>query len=695
MHRSAVPVLLALLAVLGAPAASSQSEAVGRPLAIDDYFRIRRVDDPRISHDGGRVAYTVETSDIEEDDRETAIWVMPTAGGEPVRFTAPGYSASHPRWSPDGTWLAFLAARDEGPPRAEGKGETQVWAFHRLGGDAQPLTDVKQGVESFEWSPDSSRLVMVIRDPKDTGSDEDEESGEDDEDEEKPEPWVVDRLQFKRDYRGYLDRRRTHLYVFRLGDRSLVQITSGDYDDDEPCWSPDGLLLAFTSNRTEEPDANDNTDIWIVSAESTDRGQTLRRVTTNPGADSSPAWSPDGGTLAYVTLTEPELFWYSTPHLAVVPAAGGETRILTRELDRPAYSPRFSPDGRAILFLAEDEGEQPLLSIEPSGRNPRRAVADGRSVYAFSVADDGAVALLASEPDLPDEVFLYRGRDDLERLTHTNDELLDEIRLGEVRDVEVASTDGATIETFLTLPPDYDRRLTYPAILWIHGGPVSQYDTGFDFTAHLFAAHGYVVVRPNPRGSSGYGQDFALAIWQSWGEKDYEDVMAAVDWAIGEGYADEERLGVGGWSYGGILTNYVITKTERFAGAVSGASEVLYVANYGHDHYQLEWEKELGLPWENRELWERLSPFNRIQEITTPTLVIGGEKDWNVPILNSEQLYQGLKRLGRPTKLVVYPGEHHGIRRPSFQKDRFERYLGWYDEWVKGGSGSQRDAEPH
>jgi dipeptidyl aminopeptidase/acylaminoacyl peptidase len=192
------------------------------------------------------------------------------------------------------------------------------------------------------------------------------------------------------------------------------------------------------------------------------------------------------------------------------------------------------------------------------------------------------------------------------------------------------------------------------------------------------------VVTANPRGSSGYGQDFSLEIFQGWGVKDYEDVMAGVDFAIEKGYADPNRLGVGGWSYGGILTNYVIAKTDRFKGAISGASEVLLVTNYGHDHYQRWWEQELGLPWENRELYERLSVFNDVERIVTPTLIMGGEEDWNVPVQNSEQLYQALKRLGRTTQLVVYPGEFHSIRKPSYQKDRYQRYLAWYDVHVKG-----------
>jgi dipeptidyl aminopeptidase/acylaminoacyl peptidase len=198
----------------------------------------------------------------------------------------------------------------------------------------------------------------------------------------------------------------------------------------------------------------------------------------------------------------------------------------------------------------------------------------------------------------------------------------------------------------------------------------------------------------NPRGSSGYGQDFSRVIWADWGNKDYEDVIAGVDYAVEQGYADPDRLGVGGWSYGGILTNHVITKTDRFKAAITGASEVLYVANYGHDHYQLQWEKELGLPWESREAWERISPFNKVENIVTPTLVMGGEDDWNVPIQNSEQLYQALKRLGRETQLVVYPGQSHGLRVPSYQKDRLERYLAWYDKYVKGGGARAAATSP-
>ena len=275
-----------------------------------------------------------------------------------------------------------------------------------------------------------------------------------------------------------------------------------------------------------------------------------------------------------------------------------------------------------------------------------------------------------------------------QQLTHANDAWLSEIALGETKNVHYASADGTEIEGFVCFPPDFREGEKRPVLLRIHGGPVSQFSHAFNFEAQMFAADGYVVVYTNPRGSSGYGQAFSQAIFADWGNKDFQDVMAGVDYVLAQGWGDPDRMGVGGWSYGGILTDYVITQTHRFKGAVSGASEVLYVANYGHDHYQWYWEHELGLPWQdgNRATWERISPFNRAQDITTPTLVMGGEEDWNVPIQNGEQLYQVLRRRGVPTELVVYPGQGHGIRVPSYQKDRYQRYLAWYGKWVKGGA---------
>ena len=652
----------AMLTVAALPAFAQDA----RLIEPEDLFEIKSVGSPAISPDGAWVAYTVRSTSLEDDSSETRIWMASTTDGTVLPMSGPGSSASNPQWSPDGRLLSFLASRNEG--------RTQVWALDRRGGEARQLTHVEQGVNDYAWSPDASRLALVVRDPEE----------EDDE----PRPWVIDRLQFKRDYAGYLDRRRTHLYVQDVepgAEHEAVQITSGDYDDSQPAWSPDGRLIAFVSNRTEEPDANSNSDIWVVAADNPDAGATLLRITDNPGSDSSPAWSPDGRYIAHTSVTEPEIIWYATQHLAIAPASGGPARVLSERLDRNVGSPRFTPDSESILFVYEDSAERHLASMDVSGENFRRVIEGPLSLRGFSMSDDGQIASLISEPHLPAEIFFGAGAGaERRQLTDTNRPWLDELQLAEVENVQYDNPGGLEIEGFIFKPPGFDASLRYPTLLRIHGGPVAQYDFAFNFEAQLFAAKGYVVVMTNPRGSSGYGRDFSHALWANWGVPDTEDVIAGVDHAIELGYADPDRLGVGGWSYGGILTNYVITKSDRFKGAITGASEVLYRANYGHDHYQRQWEAELGLPWENAAAWERISPFNDVANVVTPTLIMGGEHDWNVPIQNSEQLYQALRRLGVETQLVVYPDEFHGISKPAFQLDRLERYLAWYDKHVKG-----------
>lgn len=728
----------AVLALLAStlPVGAQQSDS-SRAVTIDDMFALARVSDPQVSPDGRWVAYTVSRTSLKDEESKTRIWMVPASGGKALPMTLADQSAGRPRWSPDGRYLSFLASRGE-------DAKTQVWLLDRRGGEAQQLTDVKQGVSSYNWSPDGKRLLLTIKDPSvaDTAS-------------EKPKtrpPHVIDRLQFKRDYAGYLDRRRNHLYVFDLDGHELRQLTFGDYDDGSPVWSPDGSRVAFVSNRTAEPDANDNTDIWVVSLADTAAHPALHRVTTNPGTDNQPAWSPDGRTIAYTTQLEPKLFWYATAYVATVPAGGGQPHVL-RSLDRNVYELHFTADGSRIWGLLEDDGANVLARIDPSTGDVDRVIDGDVSVRSYDVGPKGFVAALLSTPTLPSEVFALDGggaavgvaepagdgatpdrrpstadrrsfvaaaggpresdsgaaaktvaartpdatastqrssivgqRSNLRQLTFTNDSILKTLALSTPRFIKARSKDGTEVHGFLFTPPGYTSgRL--PTLLRIHGGPTAQFDWGFMFDAQLFAANGYAVVMMNPRGSTGRGQDYCKAIFADWGNKDFDDVVAGVDRAIQLGVADPDHLGVGGWSYGGILTDHVIVNTDRFKGAITGASEVLYVANYGHDQYQHEWETELGLPWKPaaRKVWERISPFNQVEKIHTPTLIMGGDIDWNVPIQNSEQLYEALRRIGAvPTRLVVYPGQHHGIALPTYQKDRLQRYLDWYDRYVKG-----------
>ena len=667
--------ILALLAQGPAPTPTPTQ----RVLSVDDLFRIQRVTDPRVSPDGQWVAYVVATPDLAADKSTSRIWMVATAGGDPIPLTVKGSSASSPRWSPDGKYLGFLATRGE-------NAETQVWVLNRLGGEAEQLTSVKQGVGGFVWSPDGGRLALEIDDATPEQAGDTTWIGAK---AKTQRPYVIDRLQFKRDGTGYLDRRRTHIYVFDVRTKAAGgarQITSGDWDDEGPTWAPDGRLIAFTSNR-DSVDGNDNSDVWVVASDDTSKGATTRRITSEPGQDGNPAWSPDGKWIAYNRQPsgEPIAMIYDPGHVAVIGIDGGRPRPLTAALDRNIRSARWAPDGKSLYGILEDDGDNHLVRVDATSGAVTRLVGGGgdvRSVSAYSVGAEGTIAALVSGPQLPNEVFLV-GAAGPRQLTHTNQSLLDSLRLADVRELHFKSRDGTAVEAFLYLPPDYQTGRRYPTLLRIHGGPVSQYDRGFNSEAQLFAAHGYAVVMTNPRGSSGYGARFSGAIFADWGNKDYDDVMAAVDEAVRLGFADPARLGVGGWSYGGILTNYVITKTGRFKAAISGASEALYTSNYGHDHYQNLWEIELGLPWTHQRAWDRISPFWSVAKITTPTLWMGGDKDWNVPIMNSEQMYQAMRRLGRTTQLVVYPGQSHGISRPTYQKDRWQRYLEWYDRFLK------------
>lgn len=660
-------VLILCFGVL-ASAVQAQPESEQRLLTIDDLMAIQRVGDPQFSPDGRWVAYTVTQKDLEEDKSRTQIWMAPTDGGEAIPMTSVDSSASRPRWSPDNKYLSFTASRGE-------DAKTQVWSLNRLGGDAMQVTNVKQGVSDFAWSPDGSRLLLTIKDARPADLTEDE-------DDDKPRPHVIDRIQFKQDYQGYIDRRRKHFYVYTPGDDAPVQITFGDYDDEDPVWSPDGKSVAFVSDRSENPDLYYGSNIWVVAVD--DENHRLQKVTADSGKERSPTWSPDGQSIAYISSTGPDVGGSAltpTRRLALTRVDGGARQILTPDLDRNLSDPQFTDDGRRISFRLEDEGQVHLASIGVDGQSFRRDL-EG-PVTVRDVARSGErIVVLAESADQPSNLYtLSDGY--LSALTSVNAELLAGVARPEVEKREFASADGTKVEAFFVKPVGYEEGKRYPTILWLHGGPASQFSYSYRDTAQLFAANGYAVIMPNPRGSVGYGEAFAKGTVAAWGEKDVEDVLAAVDHGIEMGLVDGDHLGVGGWSYGGILTNYVITQSTRFKAASSGASLGLVPANYGHDHYQLMYELEFGLPWENRERWDALSPFWKVENITTPTQWMGGEEDWNVPIINSEQMYLAMKRLGKETQLVVYPDEHHGIRRPSFVKDRYERWLGWFDQYLK------------
>ncbi len=669
----------------------AQQTGAPRPFGVDDLFGLQEVSDSQISPDGQFVAYVVGSTNLKEDKADSRIWMVPIAGGDAIPLTAEDSSSSHPRWSSDGKFLAFLSERDEG--------KTQVYLLNRLGGEAQRLTDTAQSVEAFAWSPDSNRLVLVLRDPSDeeleAAANKEKEGAEDkanssNKKSKAQKPWVIDRLLFKEDTVGYLDRRRTHLYVIDLATKSLKQVSSGDYDDFEPAWSPDGKQLAFTSNRSKpDPDATYNTDIWVVSADNSDKGENPIQITTNPGEDDHPAWSPDGQWITYSTSRDPKLFYYATKHLGVSSAKGGEGKVLTQAFDRMATSPRFSPDGKSIFFIADDDGTQTLAQVDLASGKITRVIGGRVNVESYSVTKDGTIAASVSSTDRPYEIFLASNGKQT-RLTHVNDRWLSQFKVSQPEYVSFKSKDGTIVHGYLYKPVDYVAGKKYPTLLRPHGGPVEEYEAEFEDLAQLFASNGYVVLYPNPRGSSGYGQDFCKAIYADWGNKDYQDDMAMVDFAIAQGLADPDKLGVGGHSYGGISTDFIVSKTNRFKAAISWAGSAEFTSMWGHDEYEREYTIELGYPWEHREVWDHIAPFWHVQDIHTPIMFMGGNVDWNVPILGGEQMYQALKALDRDTLLVVYPDEFHEFKTPSHIKDMNERNLAWFAHYVKADGTPER-----
>jgi len=649
-------------------AAPGAAPVAKRALRPADIFRVRDVRDPQISPDGKWVAYTVTVADSARDKNDTDVWMASWDGKENLRITSSKDGESSPRWSPDGRYLSFISSRDGG------KGG-QVWLLDRRGGEATRLTEIKGGVSGYEWSPDGTRLVLVASDP-------DDDAGADSTKAKAPKPIVLDRYHFKQDIQGYLGNQRSHLYLFDVAAKKLDTLTSGKYDEANAAWSPDGKLIAFVSDRSPDPDKSINADIYLIEAR---HGAAMRRLTTFEGDDNNSgsrlAWSPDGKSIAYVRGGSSTMTIYDQYRVAVVPVAGGEPRMLTESLDRPVTSPRWTADGASLLFLVTDDRTQYVARMRATGGPVEKLTTGPRVVQSLALGAGGKIAVLASTAtEMPEVHALENGT--LRPLTHQNDAWLGEIRLGTTEGIEFRTPDGADVHAVITRPSGSSGRM--PTLLRIHGGPTGQDQYSFNFERELFAANGYVVVSPNYRGSNGRGEKFMNAISGDWGNKEVVDVLAATDYVVEKGIADPDRLGIGGWSYGGITTDYTIATTPRFKVAISGAGSALQTSMYGVDQYILQYETELGPPWKNPDAWMRVSyPFFHADRIKTPTLFMVGEKDFNVPAVGSEQMYQALKSLGIDTQLVIYPNSFHGITLPSYRVDRLERYLKWYDRYLK------------
>ncbi len=675
---------IALLLVL-AFASALTAQTARRPLKLEDLARFRNVSDPQVSPDGQWVAYVVGTTDVKEDKSNSHVWMVSFDGRNDRQITFSQDSESSPRWSPDGKYLSFTSSR---PGKARGN---QIWLLDRGGGEAMQLTEVKGRLQGYEWSPDSKRLALVIGDPDPDAEPTPSPQPGVTATPRVPKPIVIDRYKFKQDGQGYLlSGRHSYIYLFDIATKKLDRLTNGKWDESSPAWSPDGSRIAFMSNHSDDPDRDPAAQLFIADAKPGSSEKQLSPAGTRAGR-SRPEWSPDSKWIAFLEGDEKKYGAYSMDHLALVASDGSSapTRLKAAEdLDRGVSSPRFIDDRKSIRFLVTDDRSVYPVRASLSGGPVERLLAPPIVMSSWNFGGGHAVALSGGDTKAT-EIHVWEGNA-LRQLTRQNDALLTELELGATEEVGFKSKDGTQVNGLLTYPVGYVKGARVPLLLRIHGGPNGQDQHSFSSERQVFAANGYAVLAVNYRGSSGRGQKFSRSIFADWGNYEVQDLLAGVDHVIRTGVADPDRLGVGGWSYGGILTDYLIASDTRFKAATSGAGTAFTVAFYGTDQYIVQYDNEIGPPW-NPKAWDtyvKVSyPFLHADRIKTPTLFLGGERDFNVPVQGSQQMYQALRSLGVDTQLIIYPNENHGIQRPSYQRDRMERYLAWYEKYVKKASG--------
>jgi dipeptidyl aminopeptidase/acylaminoacyl peptidase len=703
---------VSLLLLCAAAPLVAQVKQGPRGITAEDYYAFEFLGDPRLSPDGRWVAYVVTTIDQRQNRRLSQIWLAATDGSRPPRqFTTSPQPSSSPRWSPDGRALAFLTSRPapDGAPSAQQGSATptpsptpsptpvstsmpqglpsalqtaaadatpraQVWVLSLDGGEARRLTNLKNGVNSFDWSPDGTRLVLTSR----TGPSDVKAPSSDVRHYQHP--------SYKFNDTGWFDDKRSHVWVSDVQGGAATQITFGeDWNDTDPQWSPDGNLIAFVSDRTGKAfDESRNTDVFVIDS----AGGPIRKISDHEEADNSPRWSPDGKTIAFIGRIRER----DHPKLYVAPSNGGQpSRNVAPELDLIPSNLTWAERGRALYFETGVKGEAHLFRVELNDGRMKQITKGSRAVRLVDIAPDSRrMVYAANDFKHPDDLYAADLDGSNERkLTNLNARLWSQLQLANVERMTYKGAEGWDIDGFLVKPVGWREGQKYPLVLSIHGGPASMDGVNWFHEFQVYAARGWAVFYTNPRGSTGYGQRFERGIEGEWGRNDYTDVMNGVEELLRRNpWIDRERMGVTGGSYGGYLTNWIVGHTNIFKAAVTLRSVVNFVSDegtrdgaYGHkDDFGGDLFEKFDLYWER-------SPLKYAMNVKTPILILHSDNDFRVPLEQGEQWFRALKHFGATAEFVIFPRENHNLTRTGEPKHLVESLnwqLYWFDRYLDG-----------
>ena len=674
-----VVICVLCLGSLGSCAARAQSK---RGVTPEDYLSFKFVGDPHISPDGKVIAYVLTTIDQKKNKRESSVWVVPADGSAVSRrLSAEGFSSNSPRWSPDGKTLAMVSARASDAPAGDTP-KSQIYLLSiASGGEAIALTKLKNGVQSYQWSPEGSRIVVVSSSgPMDGVAAADRKS----------DVRHYTHIQYKFNDSGWFDDKRRHLWVVSVPGGEAKQITEGqDWNDTDPQWSPDGTRIAFVSDRTGKAyDDSHNTDVWVIPA----AGGTLTKISDHGFEDENPRWSPDGKQILFSGQTAVHQF----PKLYVADSAGSApSQLVVKDFDNVAGELHWQTPG-SVLFAAGVKGETHIFRADPVAHTFSAVTSGPRGIHAFDVSESsGKMVYLANDFQRPDDLYISNLDGSGERqLTHVNSELWAQLELQPVERLAYKSTDGWAVDGFFVKPVGWQAGKKYPMVLVIHGGPEGMFGVDWYHEFQVYAAKGWAVFFCNPRGSTGYGEKFERGEINNWGGMDYQDIMAGVDAALKQyPWVDANDLGVTGGSYGGYMTNWIVSHTNRFKAAVTLRSVSNFISDegtrdgaYGHEDYFK------GIMFDDFEQYWDASPLKYARNVHTPTLVLHSDNDFRVPIEQGEQWFRALQHYGVPSELVLFPRENHNLTRTGEPKHLVESLnwqLYWFDRYLNGNANAK------